>query len=541
MGVLHTALLALGLPGALLAWRKGRRDLAIALAAAAGAGLFITWMLVSASDPFWQLLEPLLYRIQYRTRLMGLQALFMAVTAGLLVCLLPTRRQMLAGLALGIALVATAVPSLYVELQLRYVEFGNRVSLPEVRAAEIATGGRALTAFGEFEPRWSALTYDDTLLAELGPDFDPQERPLADPPSAVRVRSAQVTSSAWDLELTATEPQTVTLHLLYYPRWQATLDGQAVDVRPEPGRGLAQVQIPAGEHRLALHYGSTPAEQVGLLVSGMAALGLIALAAWTLWRRSSTQVRSGNRARSETGPSNRDGDNGAGSDVGLSNRDGGNGARSETGPSNRDGGNRARSETGPSSEAPPPLWLLAGLSALLVFKFAYVDPQTTWLRCTSTAQRVCGADATTYAPLIGGPVLSGYTVSGYELAQGDELRVTVYWQGVEERLPRLHSFLHLRNMHPDDPPNPRTGDGIWAQQENYAPGGQVTDRYRTGKLYADEFRVRLPEDMPPGDYYLEIGLFDPETMEQLDPAADYVEPPLGILWRSLLLPNVTVQ
>ena len=187
------------------------------------------------------------------------------------------------------------------------------------------------------------------------------------------------------------------------------------------------------------------------------------------------------------------------------------------------------------------MWLLAGLSALLVFKFAYVDPQTTWLRCTSTAQRVCGADATTYAPLIGGPVLSGYTVSGYELAQGDELRVTVYWQGVEERLPRLHSFLHLRNMHPDDPPNPRTGDGIWAQQENYAPGGQVTDRYRTGKLYADDFRVRLPEDMPPGDYYLEIGLFDPETMEQLDPAADYVEPPLGILWRSLLLPNVTVQ
>lgn len=489
MGLLHAALLVLGLPGALLAWRQGRRQLAITLALAAGAGLFLTWMLTSASDPLWRALEPLLYRVQYRTRLMGLQALFMAVTAGLLICLLPAARQRLAALVLGIVLAATAAPSLYVELQLRYVEFGNRVSLAKVRAAEIATGGRALTAFGEFEPRWSTLSYDDALMAELGPDFDPQQRPLADAPAAVQVRSAQVSSNAWDLALTATEPQTVTLHLLYYPRWQATLDGEPAPLAVDKARGLAQVRIPAGEHRLALRYGSTPAEQGGLLVSGLTALGLLALAAWTLWRRS--------------------------------------------------GG--ARSETGPSSEAPPPVWLLVGLSALLLFKFAYVDPQTTWLRCTSTAERVCGAQATTFAPLTGGPVLRGYTVSDYEPARGDELRVTVFWQGVEETLPRLHSFIHVRNLRPDDPPNPRSGDGIWAQQENYAPGGQVTDRYQAGKLYADTFRVRLPDDMPPGEYFLEIGLFDPETMEQLDPAAEQVEPPLGILWRSLLLPNVRVQ
>lgn len=47
--------------------------------------------------------------------------------------------------------------------------------------------------------------------------------------------------------------------------------------------------------------------------------------------------------------------------------------------------------------------------------------------------------------------------------------------------------------------------------------------------------------MPPGEYFLEVGLFDPETMEQIDPIANQVEPPLGILRRSLLLPNVTVQ
>lgn len=506
MGLLHAALLALGLPGAWLAWRQGRRELAVTLALAAGAGLFLTWMLTSASDPLWRALEPLLYRVQYRTRLMGLQALFMAVTAGLLICLLPARRQMAAALALGVVLAAVAIPALYVELQLRYVDFGSRVSLADVRAAEIATGGRALTAFGEFEPRWSTLAYDDALLAKLGPDFDPQQRPLADPPAAVQVRSAVVSSDAWELELAAAEPLTITLHLLYYPRWQATLDGAPAMLRPQEGSGLTQVALPAGEHRLALRYGSTLAEQGGLLVSGLTALGLLALAAWALWRRG---------ARSETGPSGK----------GLSGeRDGGMGRRGDG-----------------EMEPAPPVWLLVGLSALLLFKFAYVDPQTTWLRCTSSETRVCGAQTTVDAPLMGGPALRGYTVSSYEPARGDELRVTVYWQGTAEQLPRLHSFLHVRNLSPDAPLNPATGDGIWAQQENYAPGGRVTDQYQPGKLYVDQFRVRLPDDMPPGEYFLEIGLFDPVTGEQIDPVAEQVKPPLAILWRSLLLPNLTVQ
>jgi hypothetical protein len=503
MGLLHGALLALGLPGAFLAWRRGRRDLAIVLALAAGAGLFLTWMLTSASDPLWRVLEPLLYRVQYRTRLMGLQALFMAVTAGLLVCLLPAKRQMPAALTLGIALVAAAIPSLYVELQLRYVEFGDRVSLAEVRAAEIATGGRALTAFGEFEPRWNTLPFDDALLAELGPDFDPQQRPLADLPAAVQVRSASVRSAAWDLELSAAEPVTITLNTHYYPRWQATLNGAPVALGIQEGRGLVQVALPAGEHRLALRYGSTPAERAGLLVSGLTGLGLLALAGWALWQRGSARL------------------------------DGSNGARPPAAPN---GHAPVR-----AAEPAPPVWLLSALSVLLVVKLVYVDPQTTWLRCTSTAAQVCGAQATTYAPLVGGPVLRGYTVSDTELAVGDELRVTVYWQGVEERLPRLHSFLHVRNLSPEGPLNPRTGDGIWAQQENYAPGGRVTEQYQPGKLYADQFRVRLPEDMPPGEYFLEIGLFDPATGEQLDPIAEQVQPPLGILWRSLLLPNVTIH
>jgi hypothetical protein len=47
--------------------------------------------------------------------------------------------------------------------------------------------------------------------------------------------------------------------------------------------------------------------------------------------------------------------------------------------------------------------------------------------------------------------------------------------------------------------------------------------------------------MPPGEYYVEIGWFDPVTGEQLDPQAGAVQPPLDVLWRSVLLPNIRVQ
>jgi hypothetical protein len=498
MGLLHAVLLVLGLPGILIAWHQKRRPLALALIATAGTGLFLTWLLTRASDPLWQALEPLLYRLQYRTRLMGLQALFIAITAGLLISLLSSRSQKRVALTLGMMLVATSVPSLYVELQLRYVAFDDRVTLADVRAVEIASGGRALTAFNEFQPRWNILPFDDELLTELGPDFDPQKRPLVNPPVSLQIQSVRVSNHAWELRLRATQPTTATLYMHYYPRWQAKLNGKPWPLSYQPGRGLVQIQIPAGDHHLLLWYGSTIAEQAGLLVSGVTALALMVSGLWAVWRR----------------------------DL-MSSATGFGGAKPDM---------LRRVE-----ESAPPLWLLALLTALLVFKFAFIDQHTTWFRCTSTLERVCGAQATVNVPLAGGPVLRGYTVSSYNLRPGDELRVTLYWQGVMEPLPRLYSFLHVRNMHPDDPLNPRTGDGIWAQQENYAPGGRLTDQYQPGKLYSDEFRVRLPEDIPPGEYFLEVGFFDPKTLEQLDPIPESVKPPLGILWRSILLPNLTVR
>jgi hypothetical protein len=121
--------------------------------------------------------------------------------------------------------------------------------------------------------------------------------------------------------------------------------------------------------------------------------------------------------------------------------------------------------------------------------------------------------------------------------------VELFWQGTPEAVPVLHSFVHIRNSQPGGPYNPRSGDEIWAQGVNYAPGmgGITTNQFVSGRLYKDEIRVTLPKDMPTGEYFLEIGLFNPETGEQLDPVAETVQLPLKILWRSILLPSLAVR
>jgi hypothetical protein len=510
VGLWHALWLVIGIPAAIYAWRIKRRDLALIIAVATTAGLVLFWLLTSASDPIWRLLAPVLTRLQYRFRWMGVQALAIAVVAGACVALVPTRRQALVSLLLSTVLILTAIPSLYVGLQHRYAAFDDTLSLEQVREAEIASGGTAFTYFGEFMPRWRTLPLDKAFADQLGHTFDPNTQPLAEPASGVEVDSAQVGTASWDLTLRADREQTVTLHLLYYPRWKAAVDGQSAGLRPQPETGYAQLDVPAGAHRITLRYGATPAETAGWALSLLTLLILIGLAV-----RSAVTHRKSTAAPPASGPLPAAGP----SDAGLR-----------------------------SSAVAPPWWLLIGLTVVFGFKVLYVDGHTTWLRCVSTSAQVCDAQVSVEIPFPGGPRLRGYSAPRTQLRPGQTAQVTLVWRGeptsaagaAASPARRLASFVHIRNSQKDGPMNPRTGNELWAQDEHETPAGLLTNEFLPGRLYVDEFRIRLPDDMPPGEYFLEAGLADLAAGEQLDPQADAVKPPLKILWRSILLPNVTV-
>ena len=491
IGLLHTILLLLAAPGALYALRQRRYDLAMLLGLAAVVGLTLFWLFTESSNPAWQLLEPLIHRVQYRTRLMGVQALAASVAIGGIVTLATARWQKALAIGLTLLLLLIAIPSLYVNLQHRFGSFDNQITWEDVRAIEWQAPGTALTAFGEFLPRWREQPFDDALLSELGQNFDPQARPLAQPPAGVRILSAQVTSSAWDLHVESEQAETITIYLLYYPHWRALLDGQPVALRPQAETGYVQIDLPAGNHTLALRYSRNAARWAGLVISGLVGLFLLLLGIRGAWQGRYQQ-------------------------------------------------NKTQSLPAAQEDAPP-VWLLIGLALFIGLKLLYIDPSTTLFRCQSTAERVCGADMTVDVAFSGGPGLVGYTLASSSARPGESVNVDLFWKGQNDSILTLKSFVHIRNSQSEQMVNPRTGSDIWAQEDHVTPGGLLLRDFSPGMIYQDRFRVALPADIPPGEYFLEVGWSNSETGEQLDPLDESLTPPMRELWRSVLLPSITIE
>lgn len=496
VGLPQFALLVLAVPAFL--WTLSRRQwhFAVVLGFTAIVGLGIFWLLTGASDSVWRMLDPLLGRLQYRSRLMGVQALAASVALAALLTLLPSRAQRwAAGGAISLMILVSFSP-LYVFLQHRYAVFDAPQTLADVRAAEVRQGLSALTSFGEFLPRWRTAGLGAALLNDIGPDHDSEARPFMGSISGVSVTSAQVQSSAWDLVFSTERPTTLTLALLYYPRWRALIDGIPASLRPQLGTGYAQIDAPAGEHRLTLRYARTPTEIAGTALTGLMALTLSLLAVRNL-------VSARRRARVFSGQERPLGD--GVNDMSL------------------------------------PLWLPLLLTVLLLFKVGVIDRSTTWFRCVTTLSSVCGATATTEIAFAGAPDLRGNRLFTPHLRVGDTLRLNLYWQGIENAKGPIQSFVHVRNSRQGGPLNPETENEIWAQDEHVTPGNLLSTDFVSEKIYLDEFRIRLPENMPPGEYYLEVGWFDPATGEQIEPVPDTVKPPYRILWRSVLLSNLVVK
>lgn len=504
VGLLHTGLLLLGLPAAAWAYKQRRRELAFILLASSLIGLGLLWSFTDSASNTWRLLAPLVGRLQYRSRLMGLQALMAAVVAGLLIVVLSSRWRARVAVCLIALFILAALPSLYINLRHHYAPFVSEITWDEIRDTEIKLGGSALTAYSEFTPRWRTDPFDAALLADLGTRFDAQAKPLSHPPVGVSVKKSQVRSSAWNLLIEAANPVTLTLNLLYYPRWQAFLDNEPVALSPQAATGYAQLAFPAGSHRLRLQYGTTLAERAGFVISALTLAGVLIAGVVSLLRA--------RRRRS----------------VGVT-------ETSEAGAHPT-----AMPLPAPAIERAPPLWLLIGLTVLVLFKAFYIDGVTLWLRCQSTPDRVCGASVTTDIPFAGGMRLRGFSAPT-EVQRGEEIVVRLFSQADHPIDRGLSTFIHIRNSEPGWPMNPETGDDIWAQKEVDGPGGFFTTGYLPGRIYDDEQRLRIPEEMPPGEYYLEIGWFDPSTGEQLEPDPASIKPPLRILWRSVLLPSVHVR
>ena len=156
------------------------------------------------------------------------------------------------------------------------------------------------------------------------------------------------------------------------------------------------------------------------------------------------------------------------------------------------------------------------------------------------SELLCNAAAIVDVEFTGGPHLRGYTISEQKVAPGGQVLLTLYWQGNASEGVKLATFVHVRPG-PGQPGNSQNPGGHWAQDEHFNPGGRENVEFWRDQVYVDQVLLQLPAEIPPGEYLLEVGWFNPETGEQLEPKPETVEAPLSILWRSILLPSLQVE
>jgi hypothetical protein len=118
--------------------------------------------------------------------------------------------------------------------------------------------------------------------------------------------------------------------------------------------------------------------------------------------------------------------------------------------------------------------------------------------------------------------LSGYALSPLELPAGDVARVALFWHPEQTPLRRYKVFIHVL-----DEANNIVG------QVDAEPGGGVrpTTSWAPGETVVDQYGVFIHPATPPGEYRVEVGVYDMETGERMaapDGSTQVWLPPLAV-------------
>jgi len=102
--------------------------------------------------------------------------------------------------------------------------------------------------------------------------------------------------------------------------------------------------------------------------------------------------------------------------------------------------------------------------------------------------------------------LLGYNMdSGFR--PGDGIRLTLFWQCIEEMDQDYTVFIHLIDEQQD----------IWGQKDNPPVDGfYPTSRWEAGEIVRDQYDILISPEAPPGEYQIEVGMYLVETGERLE-------------------------
>jgi len=102
--------------------------------------------------------------------------------------------------------------------------------------------------------------------------------------------------------------------------------------------------------------------------------------------------------------------------------------------------------------------------------------------------------------------LLGYDVSRTRVTSGGMLSLTLYWQAQGPTHTSYTVFTHLISDKGE----------IWGQWDNIpAVGNRPTTEWLTDEVIVDRYTIPLQKGAPPGDYRIEVGMYDANTGQRL--------------------------
>jgi hypothetical protein len=100
--------------------------------------------------------------------------------------------------------------------------------------------------------------------------------------------------------------------------------------------------------------------------------------------------------------------------------------------------------------------------------------------------------------------LVGYDLNQQAFRPGDTVYLQLWWHAQEPIGRDWTVFTHVLGPLRSD------GTTLWAGDDSPPGRGSLpTTTWSPGDLVLDEYQLRLPDDMPPGEYPIEVGLYDP--------------------------------
>lgn len=247
-------------------------------------------MTLSISEPVWTAL-PMAQLIQFPYRWLGPSALFLAVLGGHGAAWAQERLLTWRPLKRATAWLPLAFAAILIVLAWPWTFAKPDPTLPvspqieELYNAEVDLGTIGLTSTGEFlplgaarptpDPDWAGAVYAGTA--------DRVDRPGLAADAEVTVIAQGHTSAT--LGIASPSGTTLRFRWLYWPGWQATLDGAPLPVTAAAGTGWVETQVPAGAHEIAVWLGLTPLRAAASVVSDLAMVSGLALII-AAWRRS---------------------------------------------------------------------------------------------------------------------------------------------------------------------------------------------------------------------------------------------------------------